>query len=82
LIVWEKSDLDGRRVFQNLLFPEGIIYNRESDHYRTPRVNSFFSPIPQLARVLNSNKKGDNVSYDKIPALVGVSGIEPAIPGT
>ena len=81
LIMWDKSDLDGKRVFQNLLFPEGIIYNRESDHYRTPRVNSFFSSISQLSRVLNSNKKGDNVCYNKIPALVVPLGIEPRTHG-
>lgn len=74
LIIWNKSDLDGKRVFQNLLFPEGIIYNRESDHYRTPRVNSFFSSIPQLVRVLTGDKKGDNVEFDKIPALVVPTG--------
>lgn len=77
LIMWEKSDLDGKRVFQNMLFPEGIIYNRELDHYRTPRVNSFFSPIPQLTRVLTVNKKGDNVNFDKIPAWVTLPGFEP-----
>ncbi|GET24354.1 serine type site-specific recombinase [Prolixibacter sp. NT017] len=77
LIMWEKSNLTGKRVFQNLLFPEGIIYNRELDHYRTPRVNSFFSPIPQLARGLTVNKKGDNVKTDKIPAWVIPGGLEP-----
>ena len=75
--MWEKSDLEGKRVFQNLLFPEGIIYNRELDHYRTSRVNSFFSPIPQLARVLTVNKKGDNVNFDKIPSWVNPAGLEP-----
>ena len=77
LEMWGKSDLDGKRVFQNLLFPEGIIYNRESDNYRTSRVNSFFSPIPQLARDLGGNKKGDFINFDKIPVLVEEEGLEP-----
>jgi len=70
LILWEKSDLEGKRIFQNLLFPEGIIYNRESDCYRTPRVNSFFSPIPQMARTFKKQKNGDSIKTDKIPAWV------------
>ncbi|MFV0590755.1 MAG: recombinase family protein [Draconibacterium sp.] len=79
LEMWGKSDLDGKRVFQNLLFPEGIIYNRESDSYRTSRVNSFFSPIPQLARVLEGDKKKDFINSDKIPALVVPPGLEPGL---
>jgi hypothetical protein len=70
LILWEKSDLNEKRAFQNLLFPEGIIYNRESDCYRTSRVNSFFSLIPQLARVLDKQKSGDSIKIDKISAWV------------
>ncbi len=77
LILWENSDLDGRRIFQNLLFPEGIIYNRELDQYRTTRVNSFFSLIPEIARLSGGHKKGDNVSFDKIPAWVNLEGLEP-----
>ncbi len=77
LILWEKSDLDGKRVFQNLLFPEGIIYNRELDYYRTSRINSFFSHIPQLARLLEKGKSGDSIKIDKIPASVVPPGIEP-----
>ncbi len=46
LILWDKSDLEGKRIFQNLLFPEGIIYNRELDCYRIPSVNSFFFSNP------------------------------------
>ena len=61
---------------QHLLFPEGIIYNRELDHYRTSRINPFFAPIPQLAKVLSKNKRGDSVNFNKIPSLVVSPGIE------
>lgn len=76
LIMWEKSNLDDKRIFQNLLFPEGIIYNRELDCYRTTRVNSFFSPIPQLTRSMGRQKKGDSIKLDKIPALVDLPRLE------
>ena len=79
LILWEKSDLEGKRIFQNLLFPEGIIYNRELDQYRTPRINSFFSPIPQMARALKEDKNGDFIKTDKIPAWVVPPGLEPGL---
>lgn len=74
LLLWDSSDLYGKRIFQNLLFPEGIIYNRELDNYRTMRVNSFFSSIPQLARVLEGDKKRDSIKFDKIPTWVVPTG--------
>lgn len=57
-LLWDSGNLNSKKVFQNLLFPEGICYNREFDLVRTPRINTFFSPIPELARVLNIQKKG------------------------
>jgi site-specific DNA recombinase len=76
-LLWDSSDLNSKRLFQNLLFPEGIYYNRELDIVRTPRINSFFSPIPELARVLDGQKKRDSIKIDKIPAWVAPPGIEP-----
>jgi len=48
-LLWDSSDLNSKKVFQNLLFPEGIYYNHELD---------LVSPIPELARVLSGQKKG------------------------
>ncbi len=74
LIMCNDLDFGGKRVFQNLLFPEGIIYNREFDQYRTSRVNSFFSAIPQLKRIMEQNKSGNFVDFDKTSASVHPSG--------
>ena len=30
-LLWDSGDLNSKKVFQNLLFPEGIYYNRELD---------------------------------------------------
>jgi hypothetical protein len=74
-LLWDSSDLNEKRLFQNLLFPEGIFYNHELDLVRTTRINTFFSPIPELARVLKGQKKGDSIKLDKIPDLVTQLGI-------
>ena len=75
--MWDSCDLAGKRAFQKLLFPEGVYYNRELDRVRTARINSFFSPIPEISKVLGGNKKGDSIISDKIPALVILPGFEP-----
>lgn len=80
LILWEKLDLYGKRILQNMLFPDGIRYDRQNDLYRTTRINSFFAIIPQLAGLLKGNKKGDSINFDKIPLVVVPPGLEPGTP--
>ncbi len=79
LLLWEKSNYDGKKVFQNLLFPEGIYYNRELDQSRTTRINSFFSLIASISRGLEGNKKGISVKKTKIPSFVVSLGLEPRL---
>lgn len=73
--LWSSGDLVDKRIFQKLLFPEGIYYNRELDVVRTTRINSFFAPIPQLARAFENKKSGDSINFDKISALVPKTGL-------
>ena len=69
-LIWEKLYLHGKRVLQNMIFPDGIRYDRKNDLYRTRRLNSFFTLIPELARLLRGNKKGDSIFFYKIPLVV------------
>ncbi len=77
LKVWTEGSFYEKQLFQNLLFPEGIIYSRQNDNPRTTRINSFFSPIPELARVLRGKNKADFHLLDEKSALVIQPGLEP-----
>ena len=55
---WALSGFDGKRKLQTLVFPEGILYNKQKDLVRTPRIHSLFAPIPSLSAALKGNKKG------------------------
>ena len=77
LSLWEKLELEEKKVFQNLLFPEGITYNRELDKVRTSRMNIFFSIIPELTGFSEGYKKRDSIKNDEIPPLVPRTGFEP-----
>ena len=81
MLLWESSNLENKRIFQNMLFPDGIFYNHELDQVRTTRVNSFFSLIPELTRLTGGHKKEDSVNFDKIPALVTLVGFKPTTAG-
>jgi len=47
--VWALSQFDDKRRLQNLIFPEGILYNKQKDTIRTPRINSLFSTFQRLS---------------------------------
>lgn len=75
--LWESGDLEERRRIQKMVFPDGIRYNREKDVYRTPRVNSLFSLIPQLVGDTEKTKNGTySVELNK-SRLVLEAGHEP-----
>ena len=59
LQIWHSIDYDNKQRLQFLMFPEGLMYNKENNTVRTFRVNNVFSLISSTARVLDENKKGD-----------------------
>ncbi len=77
---WVTAGFDNKRVLQNLIFPEGIMYNKEKGVVRTERVNSLFASIPLLQRVLAEKKKGNLVGDYLNSSLVPRTGFEPAHP--
>lgn len=74
---WALSRFDDKRKLQSLVFPEGILYNKQKDIVRTPRINSIFAPIPILSGILKNNKKGQLHKSDLNSHLVVPTGIEP-----
>lgn len=77
LLWWESASIGEKMIFQNLLFPSGILYDRKNDRVLTPRVNSFFAPIPVLTGEIREKKNGDRIISDAIPVRVTSSGFKP-----
>ena len=67
---WDSSDYGDKQSLQNLVFPEGMTYNRKKDKCRTPRVNSIFSYIVGLASISDKNKNGNITLSSDVPAFV------------
>ena len=74
---WVSAEYENKQSLQKLVFPEGILYNKQKGVVRTPRVNSLFAAIPLLAGVSEEKEKANplkNRPYsDKVPEI----GIEP-----
>ncbi len=55
---WASSDVNGKEKLQKLLFPDGIVYDREKGAFRTEKVNSVFELIASLQSDSGENNKG------------------------
>ena len=75
---WVSADYQNKLRLQKLVFPEGILYNKQKGVVRTPRINSLFAAIPYLTKDSAEKTEGDStknrLQYSEVPR----TGIEPA----
>jgi len=66
--MWASGDYQAQVKLQNLLFPDGINYDREVGAFRTSRVNLLFAAIPELTVVWSNKKTGseESISFDPV----------------
>lgn len=75
---WEKGDYQEKKMVQEILFPEGITFDKENDAFRTSSVNKVIELIAQLSEGCEQNKRRQtNDEIDLSPSVVP-TGIEPA----
>jgi site-specific DNA recombinase len=71
---WRSSDISSKEKIQNLIFPEGIYYNKQNHSFRTTKINSVFSCIAQLQSIVGDKKKRTKQVKTDLSAKVGVDG--------
>ncbi|WP_299213268.1 recombinase family protein [uncultured Dokdonia sp.] len=76
-LLWRSGDLEVKRQIQNMVFPEGILFDHKNDCYRTIRVNAIFDTIPSLTSILEENKKGTSSKKIDLSHSVAGTGLEP-----
>jgi site-specific DNA recombinase len=75
--LWACGDYHQKQQLPFLVFPDWILYNRKKDECRTERVNSIFSYIAQLAKVIGNKKSEHKEENFSVSTFVGVTGVEP-----
>jgi site-specific DNA recombinase len=75
---WITSEYETKQQLQKLVFPEGILYNKQKGVVRTSKVNSLFDAITLLASDTRKNKKADSVKNRLQSNKVPKTGFEPA----
>lgn len=80
--VWASSNADQQEVLQELVFPEGISYDRENEVFLTERVNCLYLPIPELAGTSENKKTGSkgNIPFDPVKSGWQDSNLRPPAP--
>ncbi|QIH33527.1 recombinase family protein [Sphingobacterium sp. DR205] len=80
---WASSDYVTKQSIQNLIFPEGLYYSKNSDKCRTKRINFVFLYLAYSQQVITKKKRGIpelDLDYSSFATLVPRAGIEPALP--
>ena len=78
LEMWKVVNLGDKQRFQNLLFPKGILFDKENRHIEPLTVNQFFIINPEFST--NYEHKKRELSHEnmkKSPFVLG-AGLEPA----
>jgi site-specific DNA recombinase len=76
--MWASGGYPDKFRLQNLLFPEGIRYNKKTDQCRTSAINTYFLCIALKSQELEGRKVGIPALNLTYPNLVGLLGIEPS----
>ncbi|MBL7706856.1 MAG: recombinase family protein [Taibaiella sp.] len=77
---WDSSDYITKQAIQNLIFPEGMYYNKKKNKCRTTRVNILFSYIAHYKEIISKKERGISelpLEYASFACLVARAGIEP-----
>ena len=80
LKLWDLSNVGNKRRLQNLIFPEGICYDKKSDDIEPLAVNCFFAISPCKTDDCKQKENGQNAFFYDLSALAPQAGLEPATP--
>lgn len=76
-VMWELANPKNKRILQNIVFPEGIRYDRKNSKGRTFKVNGFFALTNKLSNDYKGIKKGNYPQNANNSPQVELQGVEP-----
>lgn len=68
--IWENNGYKGKIELQELLFPQGLLFQRENSSFRTVEINQIAIVMAQLSKELETNKKGDISNFYSLSPYV------------
>jgi site-specific DNA recombinase len=74
--LWLKGGVNFKEKLQKLIFPEGLIYDKENGAFRTPKINSVIAQIARLSGDLSLNTKGLSPFLSDESPFAGLEGVQ------
>ncbi|MEO6303249.1 MAG: recombinase family protein [Bacteroidia bacterium] len=78
--LWASNGYKGKLELQEIMFPQGIYYEREKGRFRTNEINEVLNVITSLSDKILGKKKGDFGLYNQKSPSVPGTGLEPVHP--
>ena len=78
---WEKMNFKVCQEIQDLVFPEGVLWDKENRIPRTENMNPFFAQIGLVARSARGMDIKNKDSAEALSCLVAGGGLEPPTSG-
>ena len=80
LKLWQIANLGHKRQLQNLAFPDGIVWNKETDDIEPLSKNEFLFTYGLKSGSYGQNENGQTVNSDNLSAPAPPRGLEPRTP--
>jgi DNA invertase Pin-like site-specific DNA recombinase len=77
--IWNLGNYRIREKLQYLVFPQGILFDRKNEVFRTREINSIFLQIALVSQNLGTKKEGETGASPSLSHLVIPEGFEPAL---
>lgn len=79
--MWNTGTLSVKKRLQDLIFPEGVSFDKIKGAYRTPKINVVFTLINNISMSYVIKNKPQQPREPSLSLLVVRRGIEPLLPG-
>ena len=78
--LWDNGNFDSRQSLQKLIFPSGVLFDKENDGYRTENVNEVFEIFSRLSKSYGDEKIKAASEIIRLPLSVGKRRLERPTP--
>ncbi len=75
--IWALSDVANKEILQRLIFPSGLVYDRQNRAFRTDTINDVFDAIASESLEVDETKRGLTPFFWNKSPLVVPLGLEP-----
>ena len=78
--LWEKGNFENRQSLQKLMFPNGILFDKKIDGYRTENENEVFKIFRRFSAIYEDKKTKTITDFHQLSPLVGKRRLERPTP--